>query len=351
MLNSEKPNYAIMQTVDSYITDLIRFLCIKKKIKFIGVVGSSFNNCFRITSRGEATKNKRPDKNLTKLLLPKYIKESYVPAFVTKSLNNTKINIYKRWLRSFIGIFYFFIKRYSSRDRYNFHYWHSQILSQQHFMFFPPRAIGNAGWEKELKYKEKPSLYIPLQMFPEITVDYWCKNIESIKYYETLEKLISKLHNNFSLFIKEHPDVMGSRPKNFYSKIRKDKRITVIPTYTNSNYVVNKTDGVIIWTGTVGFDAMIRGKAVFALGDPYFASGKRFLKIDLNIKIKKMLNHIFLCKQNLISYVEQKKTFEYVAQQMYKGYYKSHLDWSDKNPDDIKDVKKMASSCRHLFKF
>ena len=87
-------------------------------------------------------------------------------------------------------------------------------------MFFPPRDIGNTGWEKELKYKEKPSLYIPLQMFPEITVDYWCKNLEAIKYYETLEKLINKLHNNFSLFIKEHPDVMGSRPKNFYSKIQ-----------------------------------------------------------------------------------------------------------------------------------
>ena len=139
-------------------------------------------------------------------------------------------------------------------------------------------------------------------MFPEATVDYWCEDIKVIKYYETLEKLIKRLHNNFSLFVKEHPDVVGSRPKKFYSKIKNDRRITVIPTFVNSNYIVKKTDGVVIWTGSVGLDAMIRGKAVFSVGTPFFANGKRFLKIDLNTKLKKMLNHISLCKKNSISY-------------------------------------------------
>ena len=350
VLNFEKPNFAIMQTVDSYVTDLIRSVCLKKKIKFIGIVSTGFNNCFRVTSRGEMTKNSKLDKNLTKLLLPKYIKESYTPDFITSSLNNPKKKIFIRWLKNFIGFFYFFIKRYLSGDRYNYHYWHQQIMCKQFFSLFPHKDIGNLKWENELNCKDKPSLYIPLQMFPEATVDYWCEDIKVIKYYETLEKLIKRLHNNFSLFVKEHPDVVGSRPKKFYSKIKNDRRITVIPTFVNSNYIVKKTDGVVIWTGSVGLDAMIRGKAVFSVGTPFFANGKRFLKIDLNTKLKKMLNHISLCKKNSISHYEQKKTFEYVAQQMYKGNYKNHFDWSEKNYNDIKDVKKMASSCRHLFR-
>ena len=85
---------------------------------------------------------------------------------------------------------------------------------------------------------------------PEATIDYWCEDLKIIKYYETLEKIISKLHKNFSLFVKEHPAIVGSRPRNFYSKLVNDKRITIIPSDTNSNYVVKKTDGVIIWSGT-----------------------------------------------------------------------------------------------------
>ncbi|MDA7780682.1 hypothetical protein N8938_01500 [Candidatus Pelagibacter sp.] len=350
MLDSEKPDFVIMQTVDSFITDLLRFISVKRKIKFFGVCGTSWNNNFRVTIRGEKKINKKADKNLTAQLLPRYIEETYIPDFVTKSIDNLKISIYRRWMKSFIGSFYFFFKRYLSGDKYNFHYWHQQILCQQNFSLLPMKDIGNSNWKKKLDDKKKPSLYLPLQMFPEATIDYWCENLEAIKYYETLEKVIKKLHNNFSLFVKEHPDVIGLRPKKFYSKIIKDKRITIIPTYENSNHILRKTDAALVWTGTVGFDAIIRGKPAFAFGKPFYASGKRFLKIDLDIKIKKMMQHISACKKNIITSAEQKRTFRYVTQQLYKGYYKNHIYWSKDNPKDIKDVKQMGSSCKHLFK-
>ena len=142
---------------------------------------------------------------------------------------------------------------------------------------------------------------------------------------------------------------MGARPKKFYQKIKSDKRVTVIPTYTNSNYIIKKTDSVMVWTGTVGFDSMIRSKAVFGLATPYYASGKRFLKINKNTSIKKMLRHILFCNKFPISKAEQEKTFNYLARQLYKGNYKAHFDWSEKNSKDIKDVKQMANSTKHLF--
>ena len=305
----EKPNFVISQTVDSYIIDLIRHISENRKIKFICVVGTSFNNHFRVSIRGEKTINKKVDKNLTKKLLPKFIKESYVPDYLLKSINYPKFSIIKRWLRNLIGSVYFFSKRYFSGDKYNYHYWDQQFFCQENLAIFPKSEIGSSIWEEKLNVKNKPSLYLPLQMFPEATIDYWCENLEAIKYYEMLEKIIKKLHNNFSLFIKEHPDVIGLRPKNFYSKIIKDKRITIIPTLVNSNYIVEKTDGVILWTGTVGFDAIMRGKPVFALGTPYYAYGNRFQKINLKTTNLNMIKHISYCKQNLITKNEQIKTF------------------------------------------
>jgi len=63
-----------------------------------------------------------------------------------------------------------------------------------------------------------------------------------------------------------------------------------------------------------------------------------------------MMQHISACKKNIITSAEQKRTFRYVTQQLYKGYYKNHIYWSKDNPKDIKDVKQMGSSCKHLFK-
>lgn len=349
VLNLVRPDFVTMQTVDAYIPDLFRFICKKKKIKFIGVVGTCIHNHFRITSRGEVTKNKKNNKSLTKQFLPIILKETYLPKY-GKTIHKPQISIYKNWFIDFVGPFYWFVKRHLSGDKYNFHYWHRQLWSQQNFRIFPPIVKSNFNWEVKLNSSKKPSLYIPLSKIPEATIDYWCEDLKIIKYYETLEKLINKLNKHFSLFIKEHPAIVGSRPRNFYSKLIKDKRITIIPTETNSNYIVNKTDGVVIWSGTVGLDAILRGKPVFGLSRPFFASGKRFLEINLNTKIEKILKHILFCKKNIITKAEQEKTFGYVAQQMYKGRYNYHMNWSDKNQQDIKDVQQMARSCKHLFK-
>ena len=56
-------------------------------------------------------------------------------------------------------------------------------MCKQFFSLFPHKDIGNLKWENELNCKDKPSLYIPLQMFPEATVDYWCEDIKVIKYF------------------------------------------------------------------------------------------------------------------------------------------------------------------------
>lgn len=349
ILSDQNPDFVTMQTVDAFIPDLFRFICKKKNIKFVGVVATFVHNHFRITSRGERTINKKFDKKLVKSFLPSLLKDTYFPKY-GKVIHDHKISIYKNWLTEIIGVFYFYLKRYLSGDRYNFHYWHRQIYCQKNFRFFPPRVVSHKDWEDKIKISIKPTLYIPLAKDPEATIDYWCEDLKMIKYYETLEKVIKKFHKDFSIFIKEHPAVVGSRPKNFYLKLKNDKRITSIPSYTNSNFIINKVDCILVWTGTVGFDAMIRGKPVLGLAKSFMVSGKRFLKIDFGTKMKKIKKHIIFCKSNLITKSEQEKTFRNVAKQLYKGNYNYHMAWSDKNPKDLDDIKQMANSCKHLFK-
>lgn len=346
VLKDHSPSLVLSVTVDSYVIDLIRIMAEVKKIDYIGLVGTFVNGYFRITSRGEATINKQPEPDFSESAGSMLLNTSYSPEFNKKSISNPTKSVYRRWIANTVRIPFFFLKRHLTKDKYNYHYWASQLVAQANFTLLPPREPGQQNWEQLLDKCEKKTLFIPLQMFPECTVDYWCKDIESINYYETLEKLIEKLSKDFAIFIKEHPSVMGVRPSGFYTKIRNDPRIVVIPTYTSSNYILEKIDGVVVWTGSVGFEGMLRGRAVLGLETPYYASGKRFLKIDLDTPNIQILEHVAKCMQSNTTKEEQNLALNHLGIQLYRGSFRNDKTWNEASTQRTNDTKEMAASIR-----
>ena len=333
-------------TVDSYIMDLMRILSKHYEIRFIGIIGTFVNGHFRVTSRGEVTTNKDPEVNFAELVGPKLLSPEYTPAFNAKSIKSPIKSVYRRWVANTARIPFFFLKRHLTGDAYNYHYWASQLVAQENFNFLPPRDPGRHDWEDFIQKEKKPSLLIPLQMFPECTVDYWCEDSGVIKYYEMLEKTIEKLCDDFFIFLKEHPSVMGVRPSGFYSKIKKDPRVIVIPTYTPSNYILEKIDGVVVWTGSVGFEALLRGKAVLGLATPFYASGHRFRKISLSTPNNEIVKHVTSCAESKITKDEQKHVLDKLGSQLYKGNFKNDKSWAKESLSDLNDTSAMALSIR-----
>lgn len=213
------------------------------------------------------------------------------------------------------------------------------------FNLFFPLEPGDKKWEKKINLKKK-TIYIPLQMFPEATIDYACENIKYLDYYKNLFLFIKNHHNKFNIVIKEHPNIMGFRPPGFYKKIKYDKRVNVIPTFVSSNLVLNKIDCVLVWTGSVGFDALIRGIPVISFCNPYYASSKRLLKINQQTSSKNILQHISMFNKTNFKKKEALKITEYMAKQLLDGNYRYHVDWSHKNINDLKDIKIMANSLK-----
>ena len=186
-------------------------------------------------------------------------------------------------------------------------------------------------------------------MYPEATIDYACENLNFLDYYKVLNKFINTHYKNFNIFIKEHPNIMGFRPSGFYDSLSNDKRITVIPTYEHSNSVLENVNCTLVWTGTVGFDSLLKGVPVISFCNPYYASGKRFLKISENTRKNAINNHINKFKTKKISPAEKKEIFFYLAKQLFKGNYKFHGDWNIKNNNDLRDIRIMSKSLKVLF--
>ncbi len=349
LLAKEQPSVVLSLMVDSYLMDLLRYYCDRLGVKFIGLVPTFVNGYFRVTARGEATFNPSADACDTHGVKQVLLDPLYAPAFNASSLSSPLRGILRRWAANIARVPYFYIKRHLLKDPYNYHYWAAQVVSRQLVNYFPPSDPGNNAWLETLQNIDKPILYIPLQMVPEATVDYWCNDVEVIDYYTQLERFITKYHSAFQIVIKEHPSVMASRPLGFYRRLAADKRVTVVPTYTASNEVLAVADAVLVWTGSVGFEAALRGKSVICLGNPYYLYGSRFLKINPATDSNVIYAHIQQVKSRPVTSVEQDELIEHLAAQLFPGHFKNNGTWSEHSEKDLTDCKAMAKSLSVLF--
>ncbi|WP_172149235.1 capsular polysaccharide export protein, LipB/KpsS family [Pseudomonas tumuqii] len=349
LLAKEQPSVVLSLMVDSYLMDLLRYYCDRLGVKFIGLVPTFVNGYFRVTARGEATFNPSADACDTHGVKQVLLDPLYAPEFNASSLSSPLRGILRRWAANIARVPYFYIKRHLLKDPYNYHYWAAQVVSRQLVNYFPPSDPGNNAWLETLQNIDKPILYIPLQMVPEATVDYWCNDVEVIDYYTQLERFITKYHSAFQIVIKEHPSVMASRPLGFYRRLAADKRVTVVPTYTASNEVLAVADAVLVWTGSVGFEAALRGKSVICLGNPYYLYGSRFLKINPATDSNVIYAHIQQVKSRPVTSVEQDELIEHLAAQLFPGHFKNNGTWSEHSEKDLTDCKAMAKSLSVLF--
>lgn len=344
VLEEVAPTLVVSLVIDSYVMDLLHIFARARTIRFVAFIGTFVNGFYRISARGEANSFGEADPVVVEELRQRLLQDNYAPAFNRKSISNPRKSVYRRWAANTARLPWFWLKRVLGDDYYNYHYWVSQLRSLEQFHWLPPSDPGDSGWLSKLKASSRPSVFIPLQMFPECTVDYWCQDVRVIDYYAVLDKLLEKLSSRFNVLIKEHPSVMGSRPRGFYSRLANDPRVTVVPTYTPSNLVLKEADAVLVWTGSVGFESILRGKPVFGLAKPFYASGERFMTIDMEPDLDAMAEHIAHCQANPISVDEQNAILGHLASQLLRGDFINFGAWTADNPEHRAQIEGVVAS-------
>lgn len=299
MFDKFQPELVLSETIDAYVMDLFYEECKQRNIKFIGLVTCFVNGYFRVSARGEYNNLREPSQDEVELVLNMIEEKSYAPSFIAGSKKNPYRSVVTRWARNCIKPPYFLVKRFLSGEKYNYHYWATQIVSTQWLHVFPRLTLGQTDWVKALKLNNKPVIYVPLQMVPEATVDYWCESLDYIDYDTTLINFIDKFSNDFHFLVKEHPNVLGFRHPKLYEALSSRVNVTICPTYTASNEIIDKFDSTLVWTGTVGFETAIRGKPVIAFCKPYYASGKMFLEIGMDSSADEIISFIKITKGEL----------------------------------------------------
>jgi capsule polysaccharide export protein KpsC/LpsZ len=96
----------------------------------------------------------------------------------------------------------------------------------------------------------------------------------------TKVKTVDEYKNSFTFVIKEHPNVFGFRTNNFYSALINKANVILVNPEVSSNELIEACDYILVCTGTVGFESLLRGKPVISGCAPYYASRDGFLNFD-----------------------------------------------------------------------
>ena len=180
-------------------------------------------------------------------------------------------------------------------------------------------------------------IFFPLQYQPEASLDVWSPlNNNQI---ETARKIAMCLPPDYTLVVKDHPDMFGFRNKSYINKISKLPNVKIIKPTISSAEVLDKSKLLIIISGSIAFEAAIKKKICIQLGDsgitnllPNVYVEKNFEKLPYTIR--KLMN--LKIKKNY-----DKNLYYYIDQAFKCGFNSNYLSsWVENKVIDINDFYK-----------
>ena len=112
-------------------------------------------------------------------------------------------------------------------------------------------------------------VYFPLQLQPELTTSALGK--EYSDQLLAIEKLSKLLTDDYSIFVKENPKQGGQmRGRLFFHRLNRIGNVRFLPSYANTHELIEKSQFVATVTGTVGWEAICKGKNVLVFGIPWY---------------------------------------------------------------------------------
>lgn len=339
VLSRTRPAAMLSLTVDSYVIDIFAHLCKQRSIPFIGLVPSFLKNHFRITTRGEYVCCRDVSMQEIELALASLIVKDYRPDFLVQSASEMRAQMRRLWLRNLPKPLWFKVLMAMPGEKLNYHYKASQLVASKYWSPWPVPFKGISGPALTALAEDDgpPLVYVPLQMSPEATIDYWSRDIRWIDYESYVLELMRRYRGKWRFLVKEHPNLLGFRSKGFYNRLAEEPNCILVAPKVSSNDLVDLCKGVLVCTGTSGFEAALRGKPVISESAPYYAPPGILLPLST------LDNEL---PQETTDTERQISLMSHVLKGVLPGRFLNNGTWSERNPEHIDWSNTMAKSIR-----
>jgi len=293
IINENNPDVIFGQVMDSYVTDIFDRVGRQYNKEYTGFLNNMINGYSRLTSRGELRKYRTVTDEEVLSAWSSLREKTYMPRMQRDFMWNISpfSMFFTKYLKERLKVAYYAVAKVIKNDPNNFYY--NTVASQscmscQGLSYITPGKYADKAWQDKVssaKNRGSKIIYFPLQFYPECSIDYWGTALEMTDFYTVTERLLDAASEQSMIMVKEHPSSMGLRNPAFYEMISKKKNVVLVPFTVFSNDVFDYSDVVITWTGSVGFEAAVRGIPLITFGHGYYDKDQSFYRINSLIEL------------------------------------------------------------------
>lgn len=135
-------------------------------------------------------------------------------------------------------------------------------------------------------------LYFPLHYQPEISTNLWATYFTN--QIEVARQVAMGLPGRYTLYVKEHPSMVGKRDPKYHKKLFGLPNVKVIHPYHPNHKVVGHPNckAVVCLSGTTGFEAILMQKPVIILSDIFYSILPHCFKLTDLTKLTDLIGRI-----------------------------------------------------------
>ena len=301
-------DYVIMPQIDRYLYDIVDRIAEKNNTLVIGAESSIFSGYCRMSVRGEykEVRSDVPDEEVEERVR-QLTQNDFIPDSETENMKRKHFDIIKKFYRrKLTENIYYPLMKLVSHDPWNHHY-NLTVRKGKHLSDFYTKDLDDYFVRiKDINVDPKCTVYMPIHVMPEATVTYHCGDTKFCNYESYIVSLIERADPSITIIVKEHPGMYGLRELSFYDQLKKHPNVILVHPKENSNLLLNKIDTVLTENGTVGIEALVRGKRVLVLDrNCYYIFHPNVFLVDditmdnLNLELSEYSNFEFVRKLSL----------------------------------------------------
>lgn len=185
----------------------------------------------------------------------------------------------------------------------------------------------------------QPYVYFPLHLQPEAAL--LASAPVYINQLALIQAISASLPAGFSLVVKDHPKIGGTRPIRFYREIHSLPNIVLLKTTFPSSVIIKSANLIITIRGTIGYQALLYNKPIIVFGNVYYDCVHGVTKVDNLNELPYLLKKRLFSMDQLENEDNRKSLFSFI-----KAYKDIKIDRIKKMPKE--SLMEKASSYSQL---
>jgi hypothetical protein len=124
----------------------------------------------------------------------------------------------------------------------------------------------------------RPFVYFPLHVTEDFKVKRVIPHCADQEYI--VKQVADALPQGFDLLLKEHPVSIGRNPSGMLRRLTQRTNVRLVSPYTSSHELTREAAAVVVISSTVGLEALLYGKPVLTMGQPFYSGYGVTLDVD-----------------------------------------------------------------------